>query len=199
MRYVPTGATLLVLALAGCRRGDPDLRDRRAEAAAGLGRCTQEEPSLPPKQGSSVFYVDRTETAANVTLGAHAAMLTCMTPGPMGTAITLVLPNLADSLPRPGRFRVRAPGVALAADSLGGLAWAEALIPAEGGITYRGVGGEVVLEPNADGRLVGSYLVAFERAPEGPGRGPARLVLGGAFAAPRNTLPLEAALAPASR
>jgi hypothetical protein len=51
------------------------------------------------------------------------------------------------------------------------------------------MGGELVLEPtNDDDSLVGSYLVAFERAAEAPDAGPARLVVGGGFAAPRNRL-----------
>jgi hypothetical protein len=120
-------------------------------------------------------------------------MLTCMTPGPSGTAITLVLPNLSDTVVRPGRYRVQAPSVVPGRDSLARLAWAEAMIPAEDGIT-RGMGGELVLKAEPTGGLLGSYLVAFERAPEAPAQGPARLVIGGAFAAPRNRLPLRAAL-----
>lgn len=81
-----------------------------------------------------------------------------------------------------------------APDSLAHLAWAEALVPALDGITYRGIGGELVLEAKPGGGLVGSYLVAFERASEAPARGPLRLVIGSAFAAPRNRLPLETAL-----
>lgn len=197
MRHAALFAAALLLATA-CRRADPDLRDRRVEADAGLGRCTQEEPATAARNGHAVFYVDRTPTAGNAVLGRYAAMLTCMSPGPAGTAVTLVIPNLADSLPAPGRYRVQAPGV-VPGDSLARLAWAEALIPARDGITYRGMGGEVVLESQPGGGLVGSYLVAFERAAEAPGRGPARLVIGGAFAAPRNTLPLEAALPGARR
>ena len=152
------------------------------------------EPGTPPRDAQAVFYVDRTPTAANGAVGRYAAMLTCMSAGPAGTAITLVIPNLSDTLPRPGRYRVQAPGVVPAADSVAQLAWAEALIPARDGITYRGMGGELVLREEPGGGLLGSYLVAFERAPEAPARGPARLVIGGAFAAPRNRLPLETAL-----
>lgn len=190
---IATIAVLLVAAT-GCRRIDPDARARQADAAAGLGRCTQEEPGTAPVEGQSVFYVDRTRTAANVAVGRFAAMLTCMTPGPSGTAITLLLPNLPDSLPRPGRYRIQAPGVVPARDSLARLGWAEAQVPARDGLTYRGMGGELVIEKEDSGGLVGSYLVAFERAPEAPERGPAKLVLGGGFAAPRNRLPLETAL-----
>ena len=187
-------AAALLLTAAACRRADPDLDRRRAEAAAGLGRCTLEEPGTPPREAQAVFYVDRTPTVQGDAVGRYAAMLTCMSPGPAGTAVTLVLPNLADTLPRPGRYRVQAPGVVPAADSVAQLAWAEALIPARDGITYRGMGGELVLREEPGGGLLGSYLVAFERAPEAPARGPARLVIGGAFAAPRNRLPLETAL-----
>lgn len=183
-----------LLLTAACRPADPDLDQRRAEAEAGLGRCTLEEPGTPPRDAQAVFYVDRTPTAANGAVGRYAAMLTCISPGPAGTAVTLVLPNLSDTLPRPGRYRVQAPGVVPAADSVAQLAWAEALIPARDGITYRGMGGELVLREEPGGGLLGSYLVAFERAPEAPARGPARLVIGGAFAAPRNRLPLETAL-----
>lgn len=100
-------------------------------------------------------------------------MLTCMTAGPAGTAVTLVLPGLADTLPRPGRYRIQAPGVVPHPDSLAHLARAEALVPAADGITYRGMGGELVLEAEPGGGRVGSYMVAFERAPEVPpgGRG----------------------------
>ncbi|MBB4635868.1 hypothetical protein [Longimicrobium terrae] len=49
-------------------------------------------------------------------------------------------------------------------------------------------------ERSPAGGLVDSYLVALERAPEEPARGPERLVLGGRFAAPPNRLPLRAAL-----
>lgn len=186
-------ATALALA-ASCRRADPDLRERRAEAEAGLGRCTQEEPGAPARDGQTVFYMDRTPTASNASLGRYAAMLTCQIPGPGGAAVTLVLPNLADSSPRPGRYRIQAPGVVPGPDSLAHLAWAEALVPARDGITYRGMGGELVLQAAPAGGLLGSYLVAFERAAEAPTRGPARLVIGGAFAAPRNRLPRETAL-----
>lgn len=193
MRHVAMMIAALALG-AGCRPADPDLRERRAEADAGLGRCTQEEPGTPARDGQTVFYVDRTPTAGNGAVGRYAAMLTCQTPGPGGTAVTLVLPNLADSLPRPGRYRIQAPGVVPGSDSLAHLAWAEALVPAQDGITYRGMGGEMVLQEATAGGLLGSYLVAFERAAEAPARGPARLVIGGAFAAPRNRLPLETAL-----
>ncbi len=187
-------AAFLALATAACRRADPDLAARRAEARAGLGRCTQEEPGTPARDGQSVFYLDRTPTAGDAAVGRFAAMLTCLTPGASGTAITLVLPNLPDTVVRPGRYRVQAPGVVPGRDSLARLAWAEATVPAEEGTTYRGMGGELVLREEPTGGLLGSYLVAFERAPEAPAQGPARLVIGGAFAAPRNRLPLRAAL-----
>jgi hypothetical protein len=190
---IGTIAVMLAAATA-CARKDPDTRARQAEAAAGLGRCTQEEPGTVPDDGQAVFYVDRTPTAADVAVGRFAAMLTCMTPGPAGSAITLVLPNLPDSLPAPGRYRIQAPGVVPARDSITHLAWAEAQVPASDGLTYRGMGGELVIERENTGALVGSYLVAFERAPEAPDRGPAKLVIGGGFAAPRNRLPLKTAL-----
>lgn len=190
---IATTAVLLIAATA-CGPRDPDARARAADAAAGLGRCTQEEPGTAPVEGQAVFYMDRTPTAGDVPVGRFAAMLTCMTPGPAGTAITLVLPNLPDSLPRPGRYGIQAPGVVPARDQVTRLGWAEALVPAAEGLTYRGMGGEMVIEKEESGALVGSYLVAFERAPEAPDRGPARLVLGGGFAAPRNRLPLETAL-----
>ena len=189
-----TIAALLVAAAACGRPADPDTHAREVDAAAGLGRCTQEEPGVPPIEGQAVFYVDRTPTAADVAVGRFAAMLTCMTPGPAGTAITLGLPNLSDSLPRPGRYRIQAPGVFPARDSITLLGWAEAQIPATDGLTYRGMGGELVFARQEGGGLVGSYLVAFERAPEASDRGPAKLVIGGGFAAPRNRLPLETAL-----
>ncbi|HET6232197.1 MAG TPA: hypothetical protein VFE05_19135 [Longimicrobiaceae bacterium] len=187
----PRSATAaLMLVLAACH--DPDFGQRRAEASAGLGRCSIEEPGSTPRQGQSVFYVDRTATTGG-TIGRYAVMLTCMTPGAGGTAVTLVLPNLADSLPAAARYRVLAPGVVLPPKALGRIGWAEASIPAEDGTTYRGMGGEIVVERRQDGGIVGSYLVALERAGGAPAA-PARLVLGGAFAAPRNTLPLKAAL-----
>jgi hypothetical protein len=194
MRYAVITAALALTAGASCRPADPDLRERQAEAEAGLGRCSQEEPGTPAKEGQTVFYVDPTPTAENWETGRYAAMLTCLTAGPAGTAVTLVLPNLADTLPRPGRYRIQAPGVVPDPASLARLAWAEALVPAADGIAYKGMGGELVLEAEPGGGLVGSYLVAFERPPEAPARGPQRLVIGGAFAAPRNRLPLEAAL-----
>jgi hypothetical protein len=184
-------AAALGVALAACH-DDPDLGQRRAEAAAGLGRCSIEEPGSTPRQGQSVFYVDRTPTTGG-SLGRYAVMLTCMTPGPGGIAVTLVLPNLTDSLPAPARYRVLAPGAVLPPRVLGRLGWAQAAIPAEEGTAYQGVGGEIVVERREDGGIVGSYLVALERAGEAPAA-PGRLVLGGAFAAPRNTLPLKAAL-----
>lgn len=193
MRNVKFAAALLFIA-AACRPADADLGRRRAEAEAGLGRCTLEEPGTPTREAQAVFYVDRTPTAEGGAVGRYAAMLTCMSPGPAGIAVTLVLPNLADTLPRPGRYRVQAPGVVPTAVSLAQLAWAEALIPARDGITYRGMGGELVLREVPGGGLLGSYLVAFVRAPGAPARGPERLVIGGAFAAPRNRLPLETAL-----
>lgn len=193
MRYWTT-TTALALVLGGCTRPDADLSARRAEAQAGLGRCTQEEPALPPRQGSSVFHMDTTPVAPGSRFGRYAAMLTCMTTGPAGTAVTVMLPNLLDTLPHPGRYRVQPVGVVPATDSAAMLAWAELQVPAQAGITYRGMGGEVVVEADDGGGLVGSYLIAFERAPEAEQRGPARLVLGGAFAAPRNALPREAAL-----
>jgi len=192
MKRSATIAAALVLA-AGCGKPDPELAARRAEAGAGLGRCTQEEPGSPPRLGSAVHYLDRTPTVESGPTGSYAAMLTCMTAGPAGTALTLVLPNLSDSTPPPGRYRIQPPGIAPAGESLSRLAWAEAVVPARDGLTYRGMGGELVLQAAPDGVLVGSYLVAYERT-EAPGRGPARLVIGGAFAAPRNRLPVETAL-----
>jgi hypothetical protein len=190
MRPHPFTAAL-ALALAACH-DDPDLGQRRAEAAAGLGRCSVEEPGGTPRQGQSVFYVDRTATRGSM-VGRYAVMLTCITPGTGGTAVTLVLPNLADSLPAPARYRVLAPGAVLPAKALERIGWAEASIPAQDGTTYRGMGGEIVVERQQDGGIVGSYLVALERAADVPAA-PERMVLGGAFAAPRNTLPLKAAL-----
>lgn len=133
MRRHAAHAAALLLTAAACRRADPDLDRRRAEAEAGLGRCTLEEPGTPAREAQAVFYVDRTPTADGGAVGRYAAMLTCMSPGPAGTAVTLVLPNLSDTLPRPGRYRVQAPGVVPAADSLVSLAWAEAIIPAGAG------------------------------------------------------------------
>lgn len=184
----------LVACAAACSPADGDLADRRADARAGLGRCTQEEPGASPDEGHAVFYVDRTPTASDGEVGRYAVMLTCMTPGPGGTAITLMLPNLADSLVQPGRFRIHGPGVVPGADQLARLSWAEAQVPADDGVTYRGMAGELVIERDPAGGLVGSYLVALERAPEGPARGPERMVVGGGFAAPRNRLRLRAAL-----
>ena len=184
---------LIAVQLAGCGPHDPELRQRTAEADAGLGRCTQEEPSAPPKTGSSVFYVDHTATAGG-SLGSYAVMLSCLSPGPGGVAVTLIIPNLADSTARAGRYRVQPPGLVPQGAAPASLAWAQAEIPAQAGVTYRGMAGEIVLEQNGAGALVGSYLVALERAPEAPQAGPGRLVLGGAFAAPRNVLPRSTAV-----
>lgn len=175
----------IVLAAAACGRAAPDTLDRAAEAAAGLGRCTQEEPGTAAVEGNAVYAVDRTPTAGDAAEGRFAAMVTCTTPGVGGSAVALILPNLRDSLPPPGRYRIHVPGVVPARDSLARLAWAQALVPATDGLTYRGMGGELVIEKVEGGALVGSYLVALERAPEAEARGPARLVLGGGFAAPR--------------
>ena len=179
--------TLILLGAAACHRGGEAAGDPRD--AAGLGICTQEEPGTVTKSGQAVFQVDTTPTAAGARVGRFAIMLSCVSPGPAGAAVTMILPNLSDSVAAPGRYRVQGPGVVPAGDDLAELAWAEALIPTRNGITYRGMGGELVLEKAPTGGLVGSYLVAFERAPEVEHRGPAQLVIGGAFAATRNRLP----------
>jgi len=183
---------LIAAQLAGCGPHDPELRQRTAEAEAGLGSCTQEEPGSAPKPGNSVFYVDHTATSGG-SLGSYAVMLSCVSPGPGGVAVTLIMPNLADSAARPGRYRVQPPGL-VPQGAAASLAWAQAEIPARGGVTYRGMAGEVVLEKGDAGALVGSYLLALERAPEAPQVGPGRLVLGGAFASPRNVLPRSTAV-----
>jgi hypothetical protein len=184
-------AVLLLAAAAACGRGDRATPEN--DTAASLGTCTQEEPGTPPVDGNALYAVDRTATAGGAAEGRFATMITCTTPGPGGSAVALILPNLTDSLPRPGRYRIHAPGVLPARDSLARLAWAEAMFPATHGLTYRGMGGELVIEKVEDGALVGSYLVALERAPEAEARGPEKLVLGGGFAAPRNRRPLGAA------
>ena len=184
-------AVLLLAAAAACGRGDAATPEN--DTAAALGTCTQEEPGTPPVDGNALYALDRTATAGGAAEGRFAAMITCTTPGPGGSAVALILPNLTDSLPRPGRYRIHAPGVLPSRDSLARLGWAEALVPATHGLTYRGMGGELVIEKVEDGALVGSYLVALERAPEAEARGPEKLVLGGGFAAPRNRRPLGAA------
>jgi len=189
-----TSATLLLCAVTlSCRRTDPETRARQAEAAAGLGRCTQEEPGSPTSHGHAVYTVDQTLTAGDAAEGGFAAILTCMTPGPSGSAVTLLLPNLADSIPVSGRYRILEPGAVGDRAELARAGWAEARIPALGGLTYRAMGGELVIERVESGALVGSYLVALARAPDALERGPARLVLGGAFAAPRNRIKADAA------
>jgi hypothetical protein len=185
--------SLIAVQLTGCAPHDPELRQRTAEADAGLGRCTQEEPGAPPKTGNSVFYVDHTATAGG-SLGSYAVMLSCLSPGPGGAAVTLIIPNLADSTARTGRYRVQPPGLVPPGAAAGSLAWAQAEIPARAGVTYRGMAGEVVVEKSDTGGLVGSYLLALERAPEAPQVGPGHLVLGGAFASPRNVLPRSTAV-----
>jgi hypothetical protein len=199
MRGFALASSLLVAASCGPGR-DPDFRDRQAENAAGLGRCTQEEPGTLAKTGQAVYVLDRTPTTSDAPVGRYAIVLTCLTQGPAGSSVTLVLPNLTEQRPAPGRYRIQAPGVVPARTELARLAWAEAALPAENGVAYRGMGGELVLDPAGDAdALVGSYLVAFERAAEAPGIGPARLVIGGAFAAPRNRLPKQAPAAGTSR
>lgn len=191
MRRLVLTSTLLVTAACG-RGADQDLRARRVDDAAGLGRCTQEEPGSLAKTGQAVFVLDRTPTTADVPVGRYAVVLTCVTQGPAGVSVTLVLPNLTEPRPAPGRYRVYAPGIVPGPRELPRLAWAEAAVPADNGVPYRGMGGELVLEPtNERDALVGSYLVAFERAAEAPDAGPARLVVGGGFAAPRNRLPKQ--------
>lgn len=93
-----------------------------------------------------------------------------------------------------GSLRIHGPGVVPGADQPARLARAEAQVPAADGVTSRCMAGELVTERSPAGGLVDSYLVALERAPEEPARGPERLVLGGRFAAPPNRLPLRAAL-----
>lgn len=181
------------IALTACERPD-GAEDGAHLAAAGLGRCTMEEPALPTNDGQAVYYLDYTRTEASRRIGQYAAMLTCVTRGPSGSSITVILPNLSDSIPAAGRYRVQTPGVVPADSGLELLAWAEAQIPASAGTLYRGAAGEVIIQADPTGALVGSYLVALERAPESDQRGPRRLVLGGAFAAPRNTLDPATAL-----
>lgn len=167
---------------AGEKEGNP------AEGTT-LGICTQEEPSAVAKQGHAVFTVDTVPTPGGSPVGRFALVVSCVSPGPAGAAVTVVLPNLSDSIASPGRYRVHGPGIVPQGEGLSQMAWAEAVIPTEHGVTYRGMGGELVLEKAPQGGLIGSYLVAFERAAEAPVRGPAQLVVGGAFAATRNRLP----------
>ena len=142
-------AVLLLAAAAACGRGDRATPEN--DTASALGTCTQEEPGTPPVDGNALYAVDRTATAGGAAEGRFAAMITCTTPGPGGSAVALILPNLTDSLPRPGRYRIHAPGVLPARDSLARLGWAEALVPATHGLTYRGMGGELVIERVEDG------------------------------------------------
>lgn len=94
-------AVLLLAAAAACGRGDRATPQN--DTATALGTCTQEEPGTPPVDGNALYAVDRTATAGGAAEGRFAAMITCTTPGQGGSAVALILPNLTDSLPRPGR------------------------------------------------------------------------------------------------
>ena len=179
-----TTLAALVVAAAACGGADTD-KAGAAEPVARAGGCTQEEPGTIAVAGSAVHGLDRTQTAEDAAEGRFAVTITCMTPGAGGSAVALILPNLRDSLPPAGRYHIHAPGVVPPRDGLARLAWAQALVPASNGLTYRGMGGELVIEKVERGVIVGSYLVALERAPEAEQRGPDRLVLGGGFEAPR--------------
>lgn len=180
-----TTLAALVLAAAACGRADNGQGGGATEAAARLGGCTQEEPGTIAVAGRAVHGLDRTQTAGDAAEGRFAVTITCMTPGAGGSAVALILPNLQDSLPPAGRYRIHAPGVLPPRDGLARLAWAQALVPTSNGLAYRAMGGELVIEKVERGVIVGSYLLALERAPEAEPRGPDRLVLGGAFEAPR--------------
>ena len=187
---------LIALVFAACGRADADTLRRQAEADAGRGRCSLEEPGIgEPMYGNAVYYADRTPTArAEDRTGSVAILLTCRIAGQSAPAVTIILPNLSDTVPATGKYFVTPDSIIPADVDVSRLAWAHAEAPAGSGVIYRGQGGEVVLERAENGVIIGSYLVALRQdqvARPGQATG---WVLGGSFVAARNTLPLSAAL-----
>jgi hypothetical protein len=117
--------------------------------------------------------------------GTRGIIVTCLTPGPGGTAVTLMFPMLAAGRPAPaGTYHLRRPGEG-AVDA--NLAWAEAQLTMSAPARYVATGGTIRLEAEQDGVLEGSYQLALDRSPETDSRYPAQQVLWGAFRAPRAT------------
>lgn len=186
---------LLACLLGACSRADADTPGRRAEADAGLGRCSVEEPGITDAlYGNAVYYADRTPTARSQPTGSVAILLTCRVPGPSAPAVTIMLPNLADSVPASGKYFVTPDSIIPADVDLSRVAWAHAEAPVGSGTLYKGQGGEVVIDRVEDGAIIGSYLIALRQDEVGAPGQATGWVLGGSFVAARNVLPRSAAL-----
>lgn len=110
--------------------------------------------------------------------------LTCLTPGPGGTLLTLMLPGLGNGKPTPpGAYHVERPDEARFD---GRVAWAEAQLTVTAPARYLAVGGTVRIDGERDDVLEGSYQLALLRAPDTDFRYPEHQVLWGAFRAPRS-------------
>lgn len=114
--------------------------------------------------------------------GTRGVAVTCLTAGPGGTAVTLILPMLRAGGPAPaGTYRVQRPGEGKPDARL---AWAEATLTVSAPARYVASGGAVHIVSEHDGILQGSYQLALDRSPETDPRYPDRQVLWGAFRAP---------------
>lgn len=177
---------LALFTLGACGSPDPEAAELQAAADAGLGRCQMEQPATTPEYGATVYDVTQALPAsATQSKGRYAILLSCTTDGPAGTQLTLMLPNLSDSVPATGNYAIRIPG--LENDTSTHVAWASAMYPNSRPDEYRGVGGSVQITEVAPGALIGSYYVALSSANAATDT-TSKLVVGGSFAAPRNTI-----------
>lgn len=181
----PLHAALALLTLAACGTPEGEAAELEAAANAGIGRCQIEQPATQPDFGASVYDITQAKVASSTQRnGRYAVLLSCTTDGPAGTQMTLILPNLPDSIPAVGTYSIRIP--ALEPDTSATIAWAAARYPASRPTEYHGVSGSVKITEVAPGSLVGIYYVALSAAAAGDTL--SKLVLGGAFATPRNLI-----------
>lgn len=114
--------------------------------------------------------------------GTRGLTLTCLTPGPGGTLLTLMLPGLsAGKTASPGTYQLQRPGDHSFDERS---AWGEALLTVSAPARYLAVGGTIQLQGEINGILVGSYQIALLRGPDVDPRYPEQQVLWGAFRAP---------------
>jgi hypothetical protein len=166
-------AAVAALVLMGCSTADPG-DPQVITSSDPVGACSAGEAFHETSTGLT-NYVPGTSDSLPF-------LLTCMTPGPLGTMVTFVLPRVTTGVPTPGTYQVSRPvqGVTAARE-----AWAEVHLTVGTPAHYLGAGGRIHISASADGIVAGSYELALDRAPETDPRYPHQTAIRGAFRAPR--------------
>ena len=189
------GATCGLLLLGAACSHRPG--DNGVAVGAALGECLMAEPGAEAITGISAFTVQTADRGGNGP-GAQALVLTCelaaAAGGADGDRLTIILPNLRRGEHPTGTYQVRRGDVLPDTTvPLGRLAWAQLSRGAAGGIPYAAEGGTISFDQATADQVHGAYQLALQLADSdlSDGASDPRLVLEGAFVAPRVAVDAE--------